>query len=149
MWRYFVTICAKERQPLFWKNVGANCVRPGETPPLSPVGEIIQREIIHLDEIYEEVQVENGCIMPNHVRLLLLIQPDGSGRTQFAPTLSRIIKQFKGAVTKQAGELVWQRSYHDHIVRNQAAYQNIWRYIEENPLRYQLDTLCQNLYFGA
>lgn len=83
--------------------------------------------------------------MPNHVHLLLMIQPDGSGRTQFAPTLSRVVKQFKGAVTKRIGEPVWQRSFYDRIVRNQESYQEIWRYVDENPLKWQLDDLCQEL----
>lgn len=142
---YFVTICTKERQMLFWKGVGANCVRPGAAPPLSPMGEVVRREILRLDEIYEEVQVENYCIMPNHVHLLLMIQPDGSGRTQFAPTLSRVVKQFKGAVTKRIGKPVWQRLFFDRIVRNQESYQEIWRYVDENPLKWQLDDLCQEL----
>lgn len=113
------------------------------------MGEAVRCEIMHLDEIYEEVQVEHYCTMPNHVHLLLLIQPDGSGRTQFAPTLSRVIKQFKGAVTKRVGAPLWQRSYYDHIVRDQAAYHKIWQYIEDNPLKMQLDSLCQGLTFDT
>lgn len=146
---YFVTICTHARQMLFWTGVGANCVRPGEALPLSSMGKAVWQEIMRLDEIYEEVQVENYCIMPNHVHLLLLIRPDASGRTQFAPTLSRVVKQFKGAVTKHVGAPLWQRSYYDHIIRDQAAYQEIWQYIEENPLKIQLDSLCKGLPYGT
>lgn len=140
---YFITICTQERKPILWANVGAICDRPGVAVQLSPAGKAVQAELERLDDIYPEVSVEKCCIMPNHVHLLLLIQPDAGGRTQFAPTISRVIKQFKGAVTKRAGCAIWQRSFYDHIVRNQESYQDIWRYIDENPLRWQLDSLCK------
>lgn len=34
---------------------------------------------------------------------------------------------------------IWQRSYYDHIVRSRAEYRQIWQYIEENPLKWELD----------
>lgn len=140
---YFITICTNERKPLFWANVGAICDRPPAAPKLSSLGEIVKKEILRLDETYEEVQVENYCIMPNHVHFLLLIQPDEGGRTQFAPTISRIMKQFKGAATKKAGFPLWQKSFYDHIVRSRESYLDIWQYIDENPLKWQLDSLCK------
>jgi len=36
---------------------------------------------------------------------------------------------------------VWQRSYYDHVIRNQADYDEIAKYISENPLRWELDKL--------
>ncbi|MBQ8842381.1 MAG: hypothetical protein IJZ65_07120, partial [Ruminiclostridium sp.] len=52
------------------------------------------------------------------------------------PTLSRIIQQFKGSVTKQIGFPIWQKSFHDHIIRNEQDYNAIRRYIYENPEKY-------------
>ena len=34
---------------------------------------------------------------------------------------------------------VFQRSYHDHVVRNEKDYQEIWEYIENNPRKWALD----------
>lgn len=96
---YFVTICITDKHKLLW-NVGANCVRLHETPPLSDIGKTIDAEIQRLDSIYVNVAVEKYCIMPDHIHMILFIVPDESGRTQFAPTLSRIIKQFKGSIMK-------------------------------------------------
>ena len=140
---YFITLCTQGRKPILWADVGANCVRPDAPIHLSGIGEAVCAEIQRLDEAYETLRVEHYCIMPNHVHFLLLIQPDAGGRTQFAPTISRAMKQFKGAVTKRLGRPIWQRSFYDHIVRSRESYLDIWRYIDENPLKWQLDSLCR------
>jgi len=59
------------------------------------------------------------------------------------PTVSTVIQQTKGYVTKQIGRSIWQARFYDHIVRNQADYDDIYRYIEENPLKWELDELYQ------
>lgn len=62
-----------------------------------------------------------------------------NGRTQFAPTISRVMKQFKGSVTKKIGHPIRQKSFHDHIIRNDRDYKKIWEYIETNPLKWEED----------
>ena len=132
---YFVTICTKEKKLLFGKiDVGANCVRP-----LTDCGTIVENEIAVLNNAYENVEVIKYVVMPNHIHMIIAITCGDDGRTQFAPTLSRIIKQFKGAVTKKIGEQIWQKSFHDHIIRNGQSYRKIWRYIDENPLKWHED----------
>jgi hypothetical protein len=39
------------------------------------------------------------------------------------------------------GEKVFQQSFHDHIVRNRDDYREIYRYIQENPIRWKYDKL--------
>lgn len=119
-----------------WQNVGANCVRPNEKS-LSEIGVVIDYEIKKLNDVYENISVDKYCIMPDHVHMIIFILPDENGRTQFAPTLSRIIKQFKGVVTKQIGFSIWQKSFNDRIIRNEKSYQEVWQYIDENPLKWQ------------
>jgi len=43
------------------------------------------------------------------------------------------VRSLKSYVTKQIGYSIWQKSFHDEIIMNEEAYQNIWRYIDENP----------------
>lgn len=133
---YFVTICITDKRKLLW-TVGANCVRLHEAPPLSDMGKMIDTEIQKIDSIYENVAVDQYCIMPDHIHMILFILPDESGRTQFAPTLSRVIKQFKGSITKQIGFSVWQKSFNDRIVRSEQDYRKIWQYIDENPMKWE------------
>ncbi|MCL2406513.1 MAG: transposase [Defluviitaleaceae bacterium] len=138
---YFVTICVKGRQKLLG-NVGANCVRQGIHQNLSAQGKIIEKEIGILSETYDSVNVDKYVIMPNHIHMIIIINVNGqevSRRTQFAPTVSRIIKQFKGSITKKIGSSIWQRSFHDHIIRNEADYQRIWLYIDMNIVKWEED----------
>lgn len=100
---YFVTICIALSDICLWETVGANCVRP----KLSNIGKVVSQKIKKLDTIYSNVIVNKYCIMPDHIHMILLILPDENGRTQFAPTLSRVVKQFKGAITKQIGFSIW------------------------------------------
>ena len=87
-----------------YRGVGATCGRP-PVIELTAAGEIVEREILRLNETYENLRVEHYTIMPNHVHLLLVIDAFG-GRPQVAPTVSRAMKQFKGAVTKRLGASV-------------------------------------------
>ena len=129
---YFVTMCVKGGHEMLG-SVGANCVRP----VLSEMGAVAEGEIRALSHIYDNVFVDKYVIMPNHIHAIIMIANDG--RTQFAPTVSRIIKQFKGSVTKQIGFSIWQKSFHDRIIRSEAEYQKIWQYIDQNPARWQDD----------
>ena len=49
------------------------------------------------------------------------------------------MKQFKGIVTKRAGFPLWQKSFHDHVIRNEADYLRVWDYIDTNPLKWRED----------
>ena len=124
----------KNKENLLWKNVGANCVRPLDQLPLSKIGIVIENEIYKLNTVYENIKVDKYQIMPNHIHLIIFIYEDSNGRTQFAPTISRIIKQFKGSITKQIGFSIWQKSFYDRIIRNEKEYQSVWNYIHNNPL---------------
>ena len=139
---YFITICTKdmrkifgvvENVPLSSAIVGANCVRP----MLSKIGMVAEKEIHTLSNVYGSVKVDKYVIMPNHIHFLISIIYDDNdgGRTKFAPTISRVMKQFKGSITKQIGMPIWQRSFYDHIIRDEDDYLTIWRYIDENPIR--------------
>lgn len=112
--------------------------------PLSKIGIVIENEIYKLNTVYENIKVDKYQIMPNHIHLIIFIYEDSNGRTQFAPTISRIIKQFKGSITKQIGFSIWQKSFYDRIIRNEKEYQSVWNYIHNNPLKYLEVYPCRN-----
>lgn len=152
---YFVTVCTKDKMCIFWEPdnkyqpiesdstyVGANCVRPQKRIRLSEYGKIVKNELNKINSIYDNtVKISKYVIMPNHIHLIIDIDNPDIGRTQFAPTISRIIKQFKGAVTKQIGFSLWQRSFYDRIIRNGKEYSAYWQYIENNPVNWENDEL--------
>ncbi len=45
----------------------------------------------------------------------------------------------KGFVSKQIGFSIWQKLFHDHIIRNEDEYRQIWNYIDTNPLKWHED----------
>ena len=136
---YFITICTKNKKTLFGKIVvGASIARPYEMI-LSDSGEIVKNAIERISDYYPMINVDNYVIMPNHIHLLLQIIPDKNGRPMVAPTVSVVIQQLKGAVTKQLGFSPWQKLFHDHIIRDKTDYENIWNYIEFNVLKWEQD----------
>ena len=136
---YFVTFCVRNMQPLLWEGtVGARIARPFEALPLSHAGHIVRMAIDQISLHYPDVFVGISVVMPNHVHLLLRIQ-HGSGRAMRAPTISQIINQLKGYATKQIGHSIWQRSYYDHIIRDEADYMVRYNYIRDNPARWAED----------
>jgi len=131
---YFITICTKERKQVFWR-VGASCARPA----LSEAGKAVSEELLRLSNAYPTVRLDKVAIMPNHVHMILVIGPGEGGRAQLAPTVSRVVQQFKGAVTKRVGISLWQKGFYDHIIRNEADYLRIWEYIDANPAKWEED----------
>jgi REP element-mobilizing transposase RayT len=142
--RYYITVCAKERLELFAKidevYVGAAICRPRVC--LTDVGRIIDEAIGNIPTKYPTACVDTFVIMPNHLHLILEINNDDeSGRQVAAPTIQTIIGQLKRYVSKQCGYSVWQKSFHDHIIRNETEYLRIARYIETNPQNWKEDSL--------
>ena len=58
-----------------------------------------------------------------------------------APTISTVVRLMKGTASKQAGFSLWQKGFHDHVIRNDKDYQEVWNYIEGNPGKWAEDTL--------
>ena len=140
---YFITICTNDRLPVLWNDnkVITNTCPDGThyIVPLSDAGRIAETEIDKLNHVYgNTVEVINYVIMPNHIHLLLLLKKMEDDPCK-PPSISRIIQQFKGSITKQLQKPIWQRSFHDHVVRNQEEYERIWQYIEINPLVWEKD----------
>ncbi len=148
---YFVTICTEKRKNLFWHSdfdpetfswcsVGANCVRP-QNLPLSKFGNIVLNELENWNQAYPAVSLYSYVVMPNHLHIMVVISADEYERPQVALTLERMVKQFKGAVTKKIGRTIWQKSFIEHVIRNEKDYETRSNYIYENPLRWYYDEL--------
>jgi REP element-mobilizing transposase RayT len=58
------------------------------------------------------------------------------GRIISAPTIPKIIGSFKRYVSKNTGIKLWQKSYYDHIIRNEKEFLEICDYIDNNPLNW-------------
>lgn len=129
---YFITICVENGRTLLWSDVGAIIDRP----PLSETGKFIETALRNIETIYSDVFIDEYVIMPNHIHFILSIgNCNHCGQPMVAPTVPRIIKQFKGFVTKNCrqNDFSWQKSYYEHIIRNEKDLQKIRDYILKNP----------------
>ena len=138
---YFITVCTNNRRNLFWKDVGAVSGRPCDVP-LTNLGRIVRQSIEDIPKHYSAISVDHWVVMPNHIHLLLQIHTDDDGRPMTAPTIQWVVNQMKGFVSKRAGFSVWQKGFHDHVVRSRQDYLDIWNYIEGNPGKWEEDMLC-------
>ena len=127
---YFVTICADGHKCLF------GSVIPTESNGemcLNHNGVVLDRHFRDLSNRYSFAELNKYVIMPNHVHMIIAL--DNNNRV----SLTQIIGLFKSGVSRELGFSVWQRSYYDHIIRNETDYKKIWDYIENNPARWATD----------
>ena len=137
---YFITVCTQNRNNLFWTDVSAAIDRQ-ENIPLTDLGMIVKQVIHDIPKHYPAISVDHAVIMPNHIHLLLQINTDIDGRPMAAPTISTVINQTKGVISKKAGFSVWQKGFYDHVIRGERDYRDIWNYIEGNPGKWVEDKL--------
>ena len=136
---YFVTICTQDRHKILSSIVGDGFSVPKHC------GIIAEEIIAQIPVKHPSVAVDKYVIMPDHIHLLLRFDQD-LGTENPSPTLGNVIGWYKYQVTKQAdfeihlnGKKLFQRSYYDHVIRNQKDYDEIWQYIENNPRKWVID----------
>ena len=130
---YFITVCVASRKPILW-NVGAATCRPD----LSNIGSVVETAILQIPKLYPMISVDNYCVMPDHIHMILSINTDEDGRQIAAPTVSSVVGHMKRWVSMQIGESIWQKSFVDRVIRNDRGYRAVWEYIDNNPVK--LDT---------
>ena len=121
---------------------------------LTNLGRVASDYWRHVPQNFQDVSIDEFVVMPNHVHAIIFIFERRGGVTPplQTPTLSQIIAYYKYQTTKQInqirqqiGESFWQRSFYDHIVRNDKELQLIRNYIVNNPLKWELDEYYPNL----
>ncbi|MBI1307279.1 MAG: transposase [Bacteroidetes bacterium] len=166
---YFVTLCCQDRECLFGTvtdsvihlndagMVAKSCWLeiPEHFPNVVLHEFVIMPNHIHgIIEITEKIPVEGteyfppdknqivtknrNINKPANVNSHLPRSPSG--------TVGSIVRGFKIGVTKWMRNNtnihnVWQRNYHDWIIRNTKSYQNITRYIMNNPAKWSVDSM--------
>lgn len=129
---YFITINTDGRENLFGRIVDG-------LMGLFDAGHIVEKTWNDLPNHYPDIRLEAFVIMPNHVHgIISLLDQKYS--------LSEIVRAFKSfsarrinLIRKTPGIPVWQRGFHDHIIRDEAELQRIADYIDTNPSNWQQD----------
>ena len=138
---YFVTFCTKDRRCILSQIVGRD--DPGAPlVQLTSTGDDLLQHVEEIPTYYPNVTLHNYVIMPNHVHLLLSIdatEEGAPGSSRPTQQLFRIVSVLKRLSNQYAKTNLWQKSFHDHIIRNEHDYLRIWQYIDTNPLKWELD----------
>lgn len=128
---YFITICTDQKKCIF-----------GKPTDISILGKIAEDTLKDTQKHFSNIRIDKYVIMPNHIHVIFEVTADGNN-------LINAIGSFKSATTKKIHKIqpdlaVWQRSFHDHVIRNQKSYEGIWKYIDENPLKWEEDCFYQD-----
>ena len=135
---YYVTLCVQDSRWLFGEVIQSSMV-------LSSFGRLVDEAWNGLRDRWEGVAIDDWhVVMPNHFHGIVVIE-DISRRVK-PPRLGDIVARFKASSTtairkeSQTPNLqVWQRSFYEHVVRDELDLQRIRTYIENNPAQWTED----------
>ncbi len=152
---YFITIVTQGRKYLFGEVVDGEMI-------LNDIGKMVEETWLKIPDHFDGVITDTFVIMPNHVHGIIEIERDdersGVVATHASPlplhfngpvpgSIGAIVGSFKSAVTKRFHEMaktpeipLWQRNYHEHIIRDESDHRSIYDYIITNPLNWEKDT---------
>jgi len=154
---YFVTICVQDRECLFGKIENEKMI-------LNDAGKIANECWLEIPNHFPNAVLYEHIVMPNHVHGIVELTQNNIavvvvGVENFQPLQQRqqhefqkmiprsigsIVKGFKIGVTKwfrnntDIGK-IWQRNYHEHIIRDEQSYKRISEYIINNPKNWKED----------
>ncbi|MBQ1955316.1 MAG: transposase [Clostridia bacterium] len=103
---------------------------------MTQIGEEVEKSIQYINDNYDGVLIEKYIIMPNHIHLIVVLENSGG---HGSPPLQSVIGQLKSFTANKFGNILWQRSFHDHVIRNRNDYLKIWEYIDTNGLKWKTD----------
>lgn len=137
---YFVTIGLQNRERRFGDVID-------HVMHLNQAGEMVTSAWIANVERYPDVVLDAFVVMPDHVHAIVAIGTDPSIPEPSAG-LVRLVQSFKSITTVEYGRgvragtyppydrVLWQRGFHDHIIRNDRDLDRVRAYIEGNPARW-------------
>ena len=120
--RYFLTICVNLRAPVFCN---------------AAVARHVIEQFLRV-AASEKFEVLAYCVMPDHLHALVVGLEHDSDLIRFV----NAFKKVTGYWWKQSGNVrpLWQRGYHDRVLREHDVNEDVIRYILLNPVRANLVT---------
>lgn len=145
---YFITIVTANRDLLFGEVVDSTMV-------LSDAGRLVKTRWIKQTVYDPSIVLDVYVIMPNHIHgiIFILEPPDNTNEGYMPPehgtlpgSVGAMIQSFKSVTSRmlndhkcQPGSIIWQRNYHEHIIRDESELESLRDYVLNNPLQWSLD----------
>lgn len=138
---YFITLCTQNKSCLFGNIVYAKMI-------LNDAGRMIKTIWDEIQLYYPGIETGEFIIMPNHIHGIInlvgpaptkkLSLPDVIGRFK-TMTTNKYICGVKQNGWHQFSQKLWQRNYHEHIIRDANESDRIQQYITDNPEHWEND----------
>lgn len=130
---YAFTTCTAGRAPILGTVDGDGTLHP------TPAGEIVRNVWDTLPDRFPALRPRAFVVMPDHVHGVVTIDPDAPTPV----TLTMVVGALKSLsalrINRLAGEpgrAVWQRSFHDRVIRDEDEFSQWCWYVEDNPRRW-------------
>ena len=108
----------------------------------SRIGTLIRHAWASLPSKFGGLRLGASVIMPNHLHAIVWLAHHGE---LGSPNLIKVMQTFKSQTTReshreglQAGPL-WQRSFHDRVIRGDEELQALHDYVVNNPRMWSMD----------
>ena len=124
---YFITICTKNRIKILG-NVIQNNIK------LTREGSICKTVLQDIVTVFDNIAINEYVIMPNHIHMIIEIK-----KVKENVSIFKIIKKYKSSISHKLGYSIWQKSYYDHIIRNEKELYAIKQYIKDNVINWKTD----------
>lgn len=140
---YFITICTERRLELFGSMVHSRV-------QLTAAGRMIDAMWWQQESGAPGLRLDEWAVMPDHVHGILFLDA-----RQYRRSVGEVIGAYKSVTTRAYARAVleqgwqpfegrlWQRGYHDHVVRDEQSLMRIREYIRSNPVRLDLEKASQ------
>ena len=163
---YFITICVHDKLHLFGEVIDS-------TMQLNKAGKLLETQWLEIPDRFSYVRLDQYVVMPNHFHAILFLDAsipsdDGLGSSMFIQskdsissnsTISDIVGAFKSLFAyeyiknvknlnwKAFNKKLWQRSYYEHVIRDDLSLHKIREYIINNPINWHIDEM--NKYYNT
>ena len=139
---YYVTIRTAD-ETVCLSGVGWGSAPGTARVTLTKAGRIAQEQLVALEMRYPYVRIDQYVIMPNHIHAIIELKMMQASEKRV--DLMAILCAYKSLATRQLNQVLqspgkkwFQTSFYETVLRNEVAYRECWRYIDENPTKWLL-----------
>ena len=142
---YYITICTYKKEKILCSMDEKICdanfdeIEFEKYIKYTDIGNICKTAIDSIEKNYENVKVDNFVIMPNHIHMIISIKKNNDIK------ISQVVSYFKSYVSREYNKIsnkkneIWQKSFYEHVIRNDDDYKRIVEYVVYNPLKWKVD----------
>jgi REP element-mobilizing transposase RayT len=138
---YFVTVNAFMRFDSFGQ-IDENGIQ------LNPLGHMIDQAIAYTPIRTPGVLIDTHIVMPDHIHAIMTIDGQERSEHESSSSIPQAVQRLKsytenqyarndafGPFRHRVGHRLWQRSFYEHVIRNDHQLQTVREYIRCNPAR--------------